>query len=282
MLPYHLIGRRGASLDTTELAPGVTSVRLYVDLTRKIHMPVTFFQVDDVLVDSGFPHCRPLVLDHFAGQRLRAICLTHHHEDHIGNAGALARQHGCPIYIRHPELVRTEGVGKLRRYRRLFWGYPDLGEPQEAPEVVETSGTTLRFVATPGHSETHSVIFDERRRLLFTGDLYLSPGAAAVMTHENPWESARSLRKAAALDPKWMITGHGVRVEDPRDILLRKADTIEQYARTAKRLRDEGKGAWRVSYEMFPRRRKLDLGFALLTGGEFSRANFARAVAQHD
>ena len=272
---------RQATVSRRELAPGVFELRLHTRTTRWMGFPVSTYLVDELLLDTGFAHGGPALLDALEGVLLRGIALTHHHEDHAGNATAIASRHGCPVYLREPTLRGTEGLDRLPPYRQVFYGEPPAYSPLSMPIELHTGGRTLRCVATSGHSGTHTVFYEPDDGLLFSGDLHVSRGASAVMRHESPHALARSLRAAASLGPRRMLTGHGGDLDGPVGLLETKAQRIETAIERVLALHDQGASPRAIRREVFPSARKTDPGMALLTQGEFSQTNFVRAVIAH-
>lgn len=272
---------QGARVSTDDVGSDVIRVRITSRWARTLDFEITAYLVGDVLVDTGFAHVRPLVLDALAGHRIRAICCTHHHEDHTGNCGPLGERHGCPVYLRHHELRWSEGVRRLKPYRAWFWGSPGPYDAVEMPEVIRDGHRTLRALPAPGHSVTHVVLWEEASGIVFTGDLFIAPGASAVMVQENPYDLVDSLRRVAAVGPRLMLTGHGMVVRDPAPRLLAKADRIERAAARAVELRRAGMAERDVVRTVFPDGNGRDRVLEVLTQGEFSRLNFVRAAVLH-
>lgn len=270
-----------ASIEIEDLGDGITAYRLKSRWTRMLGFEVSFYLVGDLLVDTGFAHARSLVLDALVDADISAICCTHHHEDHTGNAVVLAERHGCSIGVFCPELLETEGLNKLLPYRRLFWGSPRLFEAEAMVDRVVGRQALLEVIPTPGHSQTHVALYEPTSRTVFVGDLFVAPGASAVMTHENPYLLIDSLRRVAALEPRRMLTGHGRDIRDPVDRLLAKAKSIERAAAESKRLIDQGLRPRKISEQVFSRGRSKDRLLEVLTQGEFSRLNFVRAAVKH-
>jgi glyoxylase-like metal-dependent hydrolase (beta-lactamase superfamily II) len=277
------IGRAcgGLRLHSEEMVAGIQRVRLSSRLSRVNGMEASVYIVGDVLVDAGFAHARDVLLRFLAGRRLDAICLTHHHEDHTGAAGALAAAHGCPVYLRNAACRHEEGLAALKAYRHLWWGEPGPYEPAEMPATIAAGHHRLQALPIPGHSATHTALQDEASGVVFTGDLFITGGATAVMSHENPFASIASLRRVADLDPTWMLTGHALAVERPAALLRRKADAIEQAAGRVLELDAAGLPTAAIVRQLFPRGRLMDQWMAVVTGGQFSRGCFVRACLRH-
>lgn len=267
-----------ASIKVEDLGDGMTAFRLHSRWTRMLGFEVSFYRVGDLLVDTGFFHASPLVLQSTKGTTISGICCTHHHEDHTGNAAALAERHGCPVFVFRPEHLESEGLNRLLPYRRLFWGMPGKFNPEAMGSRIEGREATLDVVPAPGHSQTHVALFEPVSRTAFVGDLFVAPGASAVMTHENPYDLADSLRRVAALEPKRMLTGHGRDVRDPAERLLSKAKSIERAAGESRRLIEEGMPPRKVVRTVFPNGLRKDRILEILTQGEFSRLNFVMAA----
>jgi glyoxylase-like metal-dependent hydrolase (beta-lactamase superfamily II) len=136
-------------------------------------------------------------------------------------------------------------------------------------------------VSADGHSQTQVALFERATGDVFTGDLFVSPGAAAILVWGDPWHEAASLRRVAALEPRRMLTGHGLVVDDPAQMLETKATRIEAAARRSVELLGRGLPPRRVVREVFPKGRLKDRFFELLTSREFSRLNFVMAAAEH-
>jgi glyoxylase-like metal-dependent hydrolase (beta-lactamase superfamily II) len=249
--------------------------------TRFLGLEVNAYLLGEILVDTGFAHARRPLLAALAGREIRAICCTHNHEDHTGNSAAIAEAHQCPIYLRLAQSRLQEGVGELNAYRQWWWGQPEPFQPEELPDELEFGGRRLQVVPTPGHSQSQVAFYEEASGYAFTGDLFVSPGATAVLIWENPWQAAASLRRVAALEPKRMLTGHGLVEDDPVPRLELKAERIEKAARRAVELVSDGIPPRAVVRRVFPKGIARDRFFEWLTGREFSRLNFVRAAALH-
>ena len=142
------------------------------------------------------------------GGRAAGVLLTHRHPDHADGAAALAARAGCGVRARDPEqCVRGE---------RLSDG-----------EVLTTGATTLRVVATPGHtSDSCSLLVEgpDGARWLLSGDTVLGRGTSVIASPDGHLgDYLRSLERLAALVAEHrvreILPGHGPRVADPAERL---------------------------------------------------------------
>jgi ribonuclease/clavin/mitogillin len=259
----------------------VTRIRMMSLGAWTLGMEVSAYLVGDILLDTGFSYVREPLTVALRDHEINLICCTHSHEDHTGNCAAIAAAHGCPVYLRHADALWEEGVRALAPYRRIWWGRVDPFEAREMPEIVESDGRKFEAIPTPGHAHTQVALFETATGDIFTGDLLISPGAAAVLTWGNPWQEVASLRRVAALRPRRMLTGHGLIVEDPASLLERKADRIEDAARKSVELMSNGREPREAVRTVFPKGAFKDRFFEWLTSREFSRLNFVLAAVRH-
>ena len=134
---------------------------------------------------------------------LQEIVLTHVHQDHIG---------GVPNVRKH--------FGELQVSKRAW---PEKDADYDFPLTyiddsarIETDGTTLRAIHTPGHAKDHLCYYLEEERALFTGDLVLGAGTTVV-----PEEGGgliaymASLRKLLNFDLSVIYPAHGPAIREP-------------------------------------------------------------------
>src|SRR5215218_3557311 len=131
-----------------------------------------------------------LSLDH----DVERIVVTHLHPDHIGFARWLEERSGAPVWMLEGEIENARRVWDPARGTEDFVRYlirngmdartaeptaattklgvrlPERLIPLRPGDSIELGGGEARVVHTPGHSDFHFVLHDERRRLLFAGD----------------------------------------------------------------------------------------------------------------
>ena len=266
-----------AKVQLDDVGNDVTRIRMTSLGTWSLGFEVSAYLVGDILVDTGFSYMREPVLAALADREINLVCCSHSHEDHTGNCAAIAAAHDCPVYLRHADALWEEGVRTLAPYRRFWWGSVEPFDAVEMPEVVESGGRSFEVIPAPGHALTQVALYEPATGDVFTGDLVISPGAAAVLTWGNPWQEIESLRRVAALRPRRMLTGHGLIAEDPAPLLELKAKRIEDAARRSVELISEGVAPRDVVDTIFPRGSFKDRFFEWLTSREFSRLNFVLA-----
>jgi glyoxylase-like metal-dependent hydrolase (beta-lactamase superfamily II) len=272
---------QGVQATVEDVGDAVQHIRIRSRGARLLGFDVSAYLFDRWLIDTGFAYAREPFLAVLAGRRIDGVCCTHSHEDHTGNAAAVAANHHCPVFLRHADALWEEGVRSLAPYRRIWWGPIEPFERVEMPEVVESGGRRLAVVPAAGHSRTQVAFFDAGTGDVFTGDLYVSGGATAILIWGDPWQEAASLRRIAALNPRRALTGHGEIIRDPAAKFRLKADRIEEAAGAAVELAATGLPSREVVRRVFPRGRLKDRFFEWLTSHEFSRLNFVRAAVRH-
>ena len=153
-----------------------------------------------VIIDAAHDAAR--IVDAVNGRRVRAIVLTHGHNDHINAAVPLREAVDAPILL-HPA-------------DRMLW---DVVWPDASPDRAIEPGTSISVAAhelgvlhTPGHSPGCCCFLDDASGVVFSGDTLFcgGPGATGRSHSDEPTiiESIRTMLLALP-DHTVVHTGHG-------------------------------------------------------------------------
>ena len=257
-------------LSIEQLEPGVQRLRMRSWRGGLVGYDVSAYVLGDVLVDTGFPRGGSTLMEAVEGIRPRGVVLTHWHEDHAGNAPALAAA-GVPMAMHTEcEALLRERRG-IRFYRRAVWG---LTAPLRAP-LQTFDPAPLMLLEAPGHSADHLTVWDPERQILVSGDLFL--GVKVRVAHEedeSPRALVASLRRAGALEPRLLLDAHRGPVRDAAAQLRAKAAWNEEMIGEIERLAATGVGAAEIVKRLFGGESLV----GRVSGLEYSRRGFVRAV----
>jgi endoribonuclease LACTB2 len=258
------------SLSTEVVEDGVRRLRMRSWRGALVGYDVSAYLLGDVLVDTGFPRAVRALESALREIRPRGVVLTHWHEDHAGNAPAMVEL-GLPMAMHSECEALLRERPPIRLYRRTVWGRTaQLTAPLEPFDP-----SPLTMIETPGHSPDHVAVWDADRRILVSGDLFL--GVKVRVAHEDdesPRALVASLRRAAALEPRLLLDAHRGVVRDGAAQLRAKADWNEELIGHIESLDAQGLAAREIVRRLFGG----DSLVGMVSGGEYSRAGFVRAV----
>lgn len=230
---------------------------------------VSVYMVRGVLVDCGFPGVRDDVAALLRLTRPSGVVLTHHHEDHAGNAELVARA-GIPIAAHPATLAALALTHPLALYRRVAWGSPEALQTPVVPFAPEE----LELVHTPGHTEDHLVVWAADSRTLLASDLFLGVRVRVSHEREEPSILLDSLRRVAALGPRRMFDAHRGLIAEAEGALRAKITWLEETIGEITRLAAEGVDDGRIARMVLGAPGVIDV----FSAGEYSRRNLVRAV----
>jgi glyoxylase-like metal-dependent hydrolase (beta-lactamase superfamily II) len=244
-------GDNQALPERAELLPGIWRLPLPLRDSPLGHVNTYLVRSDDgyLLVDCGWDtadtlrtlegHLRALDI---RMPDVRHLVITHIHPDHYGLAGRLREISSADLsfhrlerlYIESRYVDADELLGEMREWLRLNGTPPDeldrlnrgsmsmmervqIAFPDrtlDGGEEITSGRFSFRVIWTPGHSAGHICLYDQRNKLLLSGDHVLPHITPSVGLHVramgNPLaDYLDSLRLVRKLQAELVLPGHG-------------------------------------------------------------------------
>jgi glyoxylase-like metal-dependent hydrolase (beta-lactamase superfamily II) len=247
----------------------VTAVQLTWWRSRVAGYRVFAYVVRRVLVDSGFPAVARDIAELIRDRPVRGAFITHHHEDHAGNAELLAAS-GVPLAMAPSTAAIIRQPEPIGFYRRFTW----RAMPPLASTVIPFADDSLSLLHTPGHSADHHVVWDSATDTLFAGDLFLGVKVRIAHADEDLHAQVASLRAMVARRPSRVFCMHRGLVPNGATMLAVKADWMEETVGTVERLHAAGLSVQAIRTQLFGGRSRTEV-FSL---GDYSSINLVRAA----
>ncbi|MET3934018.1 MBL fold metallo-hydrolase [Arthrobacter sp. OAP107] len=204
-----------------------------------------------LVIDSGYPSDRPLVLESIRHLGLRpadarAMLITHGHVDHTGSAAYFSETYGTPILCAPEELAHVQGREKhqvtlgqvvVRAWRpRVFrWMAHAVkaGALQSKPatDARAWSADTLKklpgkpeAVLLPGHTPGNVAVLFPEAGAIAVGDSFVSghplsrtrgPQMLHPMFHSDPAQALAATHRLDDIDASVVLPGHGAALPMP-------------------------------------------------------------------
>lgn len=238
------------------------------------YMQVRCFAVDGLLVDTGLADQAAAVREFCRAEGVGRAVLTHHHEDHTGNAAALA---GDGLRVEGEAGTRAilaRGF-PVRFYQWAVWGKAPPVEVAALPEVLETDRYRFRVLAAPGHCDDQVVFHEESEGWLFSGDAFLGERIKYFRGDEDFARTITSLERLVALDFDALFCAHRPLPTGGREALRRKLEHLRELEERVRELAAKGLGLREITRRALGPEPTL---LYLFSGGDLSKQNLVRSI----
>jgi len=213
-------------------------------------MGVHMYLFDGLLVDTGQSNMAKHALAFLENKRVNRIVLTHHHEDHSGNAALLSARHRAPV-LAHPvtaEKMRTPTP--ICPYQHIMWGSAAPCTVLPYPATIQTERFELTPIHTPGHSRDHTIYLEKNRGWLFSGDLFLGEQIKYFRRDEEMIDQIKSLKRVMALDFDTLFCAHRPAWKNGKAKIQKKLSFLEDLHGRVEALHHKGVEVHRITKEL--------------------------------
>lgn len=187
----------------TILALKTDTVPPYTTTNTVFYGEHDFYVIDPAPTD---PHEQATLAHHIAyrlqkNHKFLGIILTHHHSDHIGATIPMKNQFNVPI-IAHPLLEHHVNFGVDTMVH-------------EGDTIYCDDHHALKIFHTPGHADSHIVIYDPKHKCLVAGDMITDRGTILIPPLSGSLKVYLShLERLTVLDIDTVIPAHGSAITD--------------------------------------------------------------------
>jgi len=239
-------------------------------LNSGINSTFIVYRMGSTLIDAGPTNQWQPVKTFISEKPIQQLLLTHHHEDHAGNAAKIANMANIVPFAPELSQRKLKTGYKTPIMQKIIWGSPQPVETQILPEeVFLEDGTKLIPVHTPGHAKDLHCFYLPEKRWLFSGDLYISKSLRYFRSDENLEQLIHSMRKVLELDFEVLFCPHRGIVEEGKQALTAKLHNILTLCEKAQSLKAAGVETPQIVIDLLGPEDMM----ALMTRNNFSKTN---------
>lgn len=208
----------------------------------RINTTCIVYRIGSTLIDSGPANQWKVIHDYIKEKGIKQILLTHHHEDHGGNAGLIQEEFNIPVFVSPIGIKNYTKSFKLKYYEQIVWGNPRKFKPSSLEdEIMLENGMKLKVIPTPGHSEDMTCFLEPNKGWLFTGDLFIASKPKFIREDENPNEEIKSLKRILTYDFDKIFCSHRGYIADGKRAIRNKLEYLESLRENVHNLYKEGR-----------------------------------------
>ncbi|RMG65481.1 MAG: MBL fold metallo-hydrolase [Calditrichaeota bacterium] len=245
--------------------------------TRRFNTTVLVYRLGNTLIDCGPPNQWKVLQAWLEAHPPQQLLLTHHHEDHCGNAAALKARLGVRVLAPEASLPFLRNGFPIQLYRQIVWGVPEPVAAEALPEKIELpEGFTLIPIPAPGHAPDMTCFLEPNQGWLFTGDLYISDRPQYLRKEENPHQEMESLRHVLSYNFQVVFCAHRGMLPQGREAIQRKLDYLVSLRQQAQSLHRQGYSLRAIQHRLLGRESEM----SWITMGHFSKRNLIEALLQ--
>ena len=259
----------------------LTGLRFSIIRMNRNIQTVHVFHLGNTLIDTGQKKSRKEVYENVSPLTIDKIVLTHHHEDHTGNAAYLKRKLHVPVYA-HPHACKLLSQGlNIPPLGVLITGDVDRVDaiPLFESQVVDTGKYQLKPIFTPGHTEDHYAFYLKEKGWLFSGDLYVADRIKYFSDFESMKKQIESLKKLCLLDFEVLLCSHNPKFKNGKKHLQAKLQDLESFYGVVLNLYAKGYGYQEILHETGRKENKI---YDFISLGAFNAENMVKSVLRDE
>ncbi|MBF0573083.1 MAG: MBL fold metallo-hydrolase [Desulfamplus sp.] len=212
---------------TYQLNNSITALKLGWSLAGPPLMTVYCYLFGDTMIDTGQSHMGRDVVSIARDNRIKQIFLTHHHEDHSGNAAAIQTLDGADVFGHDLSIEKLKTPYSILPYQKYVWGKTTPLTLKPFPEEIETVLGKMFPIHTPGHSKDHTILFLPDKGIIFSGDIYLGDRIKFFRADEDIGTQIKSLKKLSHLNFDILLCAHNPKQERGKEHIFLKLNFLE-------------------------------------------------------
>lgn len=210
-----------------------------------INTTFIIYRLGETLIDAGPSNQWPTIKRVLKPLNIQTLLITHHHEDHSGNANRISKLKKLLPYAPALGQEKLASGYPTPILQKLIWGSPLKVQTQTLPKTLiinkgSPSAAEVIAIATPGHAKDLTCLFFPKQKYLFSGDMYISKSLKYLRSDENLEQLMNSLEQLIALDFDILFCPHRGIVEKGKKALEEKLENLLNLCRQSQELMEQG------------------------------------------
>lgn len=217
-----------------------------------VTLPINNFLMDGTLIDTSTLQLQEELIPLYKEYDIDQVIISHAHEDHTGTARWLQDHKQVPIYIHERSIADCNEKAEYPLYRKLVWGEREPFQSIPLKRTFSSRRYTWEAIYTPGHSSDHMAFYNQDKKILFSGDLFVTSKPKIIMKSESIPIIINSIKKVLDYDFNDMYCCHAGCLPNGKDMMRKKLEYLQTIEKKVLSLYKAGYNDKEINQKLFP------------------------------